>query len=84
MTIRDLDKHVLLGAFILGGLSEEDAQGFRDHLQSCLDCRQELDRLAGLPRLLELARPTERGRRASLWVGPQALLGRTRRSFTRP
>jgi anti-sigma factor RsiW len=66
MTIHSHDNHVLLGAFILGGLSDEDAQDFRDHLQSCPDCRQELDRLAGLPRLLELLRHSQPGRLAPL------------------
>ncbi|ADU49485.1 zf-HC2 domain-containing protein [Intrasporangium calvum] len=65
MTTRDDDTHALLGAFVLGGLSDEDVTEFRNHLRSCLQCRQELDQVAELPRTLELGRPSEPG-----WLAP--------------
>ncbi len=65
MTTRQDDTHLLLGAFVLGGLSDEDVAEFRNHLRSCAQCRLELDRVAGLPRVLEVVRPSEPG-----WLTP--------------
>lgn len=45
--------HQLLGAYLLGGLDSAEAAAFRQHLGSCLDCRKELDELAGVPALLD-------------------------------
>jgi predicted anti-sigma-YlaC factor YlaD len=65
MTTRDDNTHLLLGAFVLGGLSDEDVEEFRNHLRSCAQCRQELDRVAELPRVLDVVRPSEPG-----WLTP--------------
>ena len=53
--------HILLGAFVLGGLSPGDRQAFSEHLSSCQKCRHELDQVAGIPRLLDLIAPSELG-----------------------
>lgn len=45
--------HQLLGAYLLGGLDPADAAAFEQHLETCADCRQELDELASLPALLD-------------------------------
>ena len=51
------DLHVLLGAYVLGGLSDEDHRAFSEHLRSCTQCQAELGQVSGLPRLLHLAGP---------------------------
>ncbi|WP_211879852.1 anti-sigma factor family protein [Pseudarthrobacter albicanus] len=45
--------HQLLGAYLLGGLESAEAAVFEQHLDSCADCRKELDELASLPALLD-------------------------------
>jgi predicted anti-sigma-YlaC factor YlaD len=45
--------HQLLGAYLLGGLDPAEAAAFEQHLDSCADCRKELDELASLPALLD-------------------------------
>jgi predicted anti-sigma-YlaC factor YlaD len=45
--------HQLLGAYLLGGLGPAEAAAFEQHLDSCADCRKELDELASLPALLD-------------------------------
>jgi hypothetical protein len=49
------DPHVLLGAFVLGGLSDDDHRAFSEHLRACPHCQQELGQVSGLPHLLDLA-----------------------------
>src|SRR5262245_34463413 len=49
--------HVLLGAYVLGGLSDEDHRAFSEHLRTCTQCQAELGQVSGLPRLLHLAGP---------------------------
>jgi hypothetical protein len=51
------EEHVLLGAFILGGLSPEDCAACREHLRRCRACGDELEALADLPHLLDLVGP---------------------------
>ncbi|MDN5796787.1 MAG: zf-HC2 domain-containing protein [Intrasporangium sp.] len=51
------EPHVLLGAYVLGALSDEDQVAFGSHLQCCRQCREELAEVAGLPRLLDLVDP---------------------------
>ena len=46
---------VLLGAYVLGGLSSVDRRAFEDHLATCAECREELARSAPLPGLLTRA-----------------------------
>ncbi len=43
---------VLLGALVLGGLSDNDRVTVTQHLRTCADCRAELAELAPLPGLL--------------------------------
>ena len=45
---------MLLGAYILGGLSECEEFSVRSHLGRCLRCRFEYDDLAVLPAVLDL------------------------------
>jgi anti-sigma factor RsiW len=47
--------HEDLGAYVLGGLGEEDAARVRAHLETCPTCAAEYSELAGLPQLLDLA-----------------------------
>lgn len=51
------DLHVLLGAYVLGGLSDEDHRAYSEHLRTCGPCQTELGQVSGLPRLLDLAGP---------------------------
>ena len=57
MTTGSDDLHVLLGAYVLGGLSDEDHSAFSGHLRTCGRCQSELGQVSGLPRLLDLAGP---------------------------
>lgn len=52
------DTHVLLGAYVLGGLSDDDHRVFTEHLRTCPSCQHELGQVSGLTHLLDLARPT--------------------------
>ena len=47
---------MLLGAFLLGGLSGHEATAVRAHLDVCLECRTEHDYLACVPCWLDLVR----------------------------
>jgi hypothetical protein len=51
------DVHVLLGAYVLGGLSDQDHRAYSEHLRTCGPCQAELGQVSGLPRLLDLAGP---------------------------
>ncbi|HET7398204.1 MAG TPA: zf-HC2 domain-containing protein [Intrasporangium sp.] len=53
------DLHMLLGCFVLGGLSASDHQAFTEHLRGCSQCQQEMGQVSGLPHLLDLAAPTD-------------------------
>jgi predicted anti-sigma-YlaC factor YlaD len=46
------DIHMLLGSYVLGGLSAEDRRAFDEHLEGCPRCRMELAEAAPLPALL--------------------------------
>jgi hypothetical protein len=46
------DIHMLLGSYVLGGLSAEDRRAFDEHLEDCPRCRTELAEAAPLPALL--------------------------------
>jgi len=48
-----------IGAYVLGGLEQEEAVAVREHLASCSACAEEHARLSGLPRLLALAAPMD-------------------------
>ena len=43
----------LLGGYLLGGLDERDIDRLDAHLRDCDSCREELDRLAPVPELLQ-------------------------------
>ena len=62
------ETHVLLGGYVLGGLSDEDHRAFTAHLRTCTACQQELGQVSGLPRLLALVDepPTEESYAAEL------------------
>lgn len=57
MTSGSDDLHVLLGAYLLGGLSDADHRAFTEHLRTCSECQAELGQVSGLPHLLDLAGP---------------------------
>jgi len=46
------DIHLLLGGYVLGGLSAEDRRAFDEHLGGCPRCRAELTEAAPIPALL--------------------------------
>ncbi|GAA4754894.1 hypothetical protein GCM10025783_30010 [Amnibacterium soli] len=54
----DDEPHLLLGAYVLGGLTSHDRARFEDHLTSCARCRNELAATAGIPALLRLTAST--------------------------
>jgi anti-sigma factor RsiW len=47
--------HEDLGAYVLGGLAEDEAERVRAHLAECEICAAEHAELVGLPKLLDLA-----------------------------
>jgi hypothetical protein len=47
------DLRRLLGGYLLGGLDEGDTDRLDAHLRDCDECRDELDRLAPVPELLQ-------------------------------
>lgn len=49
--------HELLGAFVLGGLGDDDRHAFTAHLRSCAVCQREAAQLSGIPGLLDLVDP---------------------------
>ncbi len=49
--------HLLLGAFVLGGLDADDHQAFTRHLRHCATCQRESAQLSGLPALLDIVEP---------------------------
>ena len=51
--MNSMELHQLLGAYLLGGLEPADIATFEQHLESCAECRQELDELASIPALLD-------------------------------
>lgn len=46
------EEHLLLGAYILGGLSASERADFELHAAGCAECRDEIKSSAGLPALL--------------------------------
>jgi len=55
MTAGHDELQVLMGAFVLGGLSDADHAAFATHLRDCPICQRELAQFSGIPRLLDLA-----------------------------
>lgn len=60
---REGDGHVelLLGAYLMGGLSDEDVAAVRAHLEVCGDCKAEHDELAPVSCWLSMLRDEDRG-----------------------
>ncbi|MEO9151087.1 MAG: zf-HC2 domain-containing protein [Lapillicoccus sp.] len=56
-TPHDDDLHHLLGAFVLGGLSDDEQRDFTRHLRVCETCQRESAQFSGLPSLLDLLDP---------------------------
>jgi hypothetical protein len=59
LPMRKADKNsahvrLLLGVYVLGGLSEHEEYSVRMHLSRCAPCRAEYDELADVPALLDL------------------------------
>ncbi len=52
---------MLLGAYLLGGLSEHEEYSVRAHLRRCAKCRAEHDELAEILPLLDLLAAEEAG-----------------------
>jgi len=55
MTAGHDELQVLMGAYVLGGLSDADHAAFAEHLRACPICQRELAQVSGIPRLLDLA-----------------------------
>lgn len=53
------DPHLLLGAYLLGGLEDSERQTFEAHLASCVRCQKELDTASTFPSLLNILDPHE-------------------------
>ena len=49
----------LLGAYVLGGLSEREEAAVEAHLSYCAGCQAECEELACVPGLLDLIPPGE-------------------------
>lgn len=60
-----------LGAYALGQLPDEERTALEAHLEGCAECREELQSLAGVARLMPLADPERFGDTAE----PPPLLG---------
>ena len=81
------DDHVLilLGAYLMGGLSEKDAAAVRAHLETCAMCKAEHDDLAPVPGWLSLLSDEQGPPRLTIVPPDQAAArppkrtGRTRR-----
>lgn len=53
------EPHILLGAYVLGGLDADERRGFEAHLDGCAQCRAEAADFAPLPALLSKADPAD-------------------------
>jgi predicted anti-sigma-YlaC factor YlaD len=53
------ESRLLLGAYTLGGLEEEQAAELRAHLATCTSCSEKHDRLARVVSMLDIAGPLE-------------------------
>lgn len=61
MSGNDTELHQLLGAFVLGGLDEDEHRAFTRHLRGCPACQREAAQFSGLPALLDLVAPGPAG-----------------------
>jgi hypothetical protein len=53
------EPHILLGAYVLGGLDEGERRQFEEHLRGCSRCRRDVDDCASLPALLAKVDPAD-------------------------
>lgn len=53
------DPHILLGAYVLGGLDADERRQFEHHLRQCPQCRREAADYAALPPLLAKVDPAD-------------------------
>jgi anti-sigma factor RsiW len=77
----------LLGGYVLGGLSAEEAALVEAHLESCQSCGREYGELASLPELLDLAGSADSEPEAPPQALEEAVLdrfARERRGLARP
>jgi anti-sigma factor RsiW len=58
---RDGHVELLLGAYVLGGLSGREAAAVRAHLLGCASCQAEHDELAAIPSWLDLLAAADDG-----------------------
>lgn len=70
MSSTDAELHQLLGAFVLGGLEEEEHRAFTRHLRGCPTCQREAAQFSGLPALLDLVAPEPTGGLTAAGVAP--------------
>ncbi|MGV0743361.1 anti-sigma factor family protein [Mycolicibacterium sp. XJ870] len=57
--MNDDEPHVLLGAYVLGGLNADERRQFEEHLGDCPQCRRDLSDCAALPALLTNVDPAD-------------------------
>ncbi len=55
MTAGHDELQMLMGGYVLGGLSDADHAAYATHLRECPICQRELAQVSGIPRLLDLA-----------------------------
>jgi anti-sigma factor RsiW len=63
---------LLLGAYLLGGLPEDDAAAVRAHLEVCAMCKAEEDDLAPVPGWLSLLKDVQEPPHLTLAGDPDA------------
>lgn len=51
------EPHILLGAYVLGGLNADERRQFEEHLRECPQCRRDVADCAALPALLAKVDP---------------------------
>jgi anti-sigma factor ChrR (cupin superfamily) len=61
---------LLLGAYVLGGLTASQEAAVRAHLEHCARCRAEHDELAVVPSWLDLLSPQDRAADPETLDGP--------------
>jgi hypothetical protein len=80
MNDRD-EPHVLLGAYVLGGLDADQRRQFEDHLGACPKCRRDLADCSALPALLAKVDPDDLAADTIAEVGDRSPRRNTRRRW---
>lgn len=57
--MKDQEPHILLGAYILGGLDADEQREFEEHLGGCQQCRRDVAECAAIPGLLAKVDPAD-------------------------